>query len=72
MAINYYTQNNEDQTFVGIANSEDNFGNGSVRFVIKGNGKLPPNKQLLETKLKTLIFWIMGHNFTVPLVYDAN
>lgn len=36
----FYTQKEEDKTFVGIANSEDNMGNGSVRFVIKGDGKL--------------------------------
>ena len=36
----FYTQHEADKTFVGIANSEDNLGNGSVRFVIKGDGKL--------------------------------
>ena len=36
----FYTQNNGIKTFVGVANSEENMGKGSVRFVIKGDGKL--------------------------------
>ncbi|MBC8767316.1 NPCBM/NEW2 domain-containing protein [Arenibacter sp. BSSL-BM3] len=36
----FYTQHEEDKIFVGIANSEDNMGIGSVRFLIKGDGKL--------------------------------
>ncbi|MCM4149965.1 alpha-galactosidase [Arenibacter sp. N53] len=36
----FYSQHEEDKTFVGIGNAEDNMGNGSVRFVIKGDGIL--------------------------------
>ena len=36
----FYTQKDGDKTFVGIANSEEGMGNGSVRFLIKGDGKL--------------------------------
>ncbi|MDL5513354.1 NPCBM/NEW2 domain-containing protein [Arenibacter sp. M-2] len=36
----FYSEHEGDKTFVGIANSKDNMGKGSVRFLIKGDGKL--------------------------------
>ena len=36
----FYTQQQDNKTFVGIANTENNIGKGSVRFIIKGDGKI--------------------------------
>ncbi|SHI59116.1 NPCBM/NEW2 domain-containing protein [Arenibacter nanhaiticus] len=36
----FYTQDETGKKFVGIANSEETMGSGSVQFVIKGDGKL--------------------------------
>jgi hypothetical protein len=36
----FYTQSNGIKTFLGVANSKENMGKGSVRFVIKGDGKV--------------------------------
>ncbi|WP_202911896.1 NPCBM/NEW2 domain-containing protein [Arenibacter aquaticus] len=35
----FYTQQQGEKTFVGIANTKNNIGKGSVRFIIKGDGK---------------------------------
>ena len=55
----FYTEKNGTKTFVGIANSEDGMGKGSVRFSIKGDGKT------LWTSKR-----ILGGNKTIPVNLD--
>ena len=52
----FYTQNQEDKTFVGIANSEETMGIGSVKFAIKGDGKLMwKSKKITGSKKVTTV-----------------